>query len=73
MHHNIIYIIFILLLSCDNDNSHNYTCNDIDSSSELINFLLEDKNPNSSTYGISIGPDFFPNTVRLFYFSNNPN
>ena len=72
MRTSIIYIILILLLNCDN-NSSNHICDYIEYSSELINFSLEDKNPNSNTYGECIGPDYFPNTVRLFYFSNNPN
>ena len=38
----------------------------------LLSFSLRDKNPNSSTYGQFVGPDYFCNTVRLFYFSNNP-
>ena len=38
----------------------------------LLSFSLQDKNPNSNTYGQFVGPDYFCNTVRLFYFSNNP-
>ncbi|MBI45333.1 MAG: hypothetical protein CMG66_04115 [Candidatus Marinimicrobia bacterium] len=72
MHTKIIYIILILLLNCDN-NSSNYICDHIEYSPELMNFSLQDKNPNSNTYRECIGPDYFPNTVRLFYFSNNPN
>jgi len=71
MYNKIIYIILCLLLSCDNNNGANYTCDDLDVPSELIDFLLEDRNPNSNTYEALIGPIFFPNTVRLFYFSNN--
>ena len=72
MYNRIIYIIFCLLLSCDNNNSNSYTCDDLEVFPELINFSLEDRNPNSITYGEFIGPVFFSDTVRLFYFSNNP-
>ena len=72
MYNKIIYIIFILILtSCDSNNT-SYDCDSLEPLSELTNFSLEDKNPNSSTYQESIGPIFFSNTVRLFYFSNNP-
>ena len=71
MYNKIIYIILCLLLSCDNNDAVNYTCDELEPLSELINFSLEDRNPNSNTYEALIGPIFFPNTVRLFYFSNN--
>ena len=73
MYNKIIYIVLCLLLSCDNNNNNDYTCDDLEPLSELINFSLEDKNQNSTTYGESVGPDFFLNTIRLFYFSNDPN
>jgi len=72
MYNKTIYIILILILtSCDNNNA-DYECNSLQPLSELPNFSLEDENPNSFTYEEFIGPDFFSNTVRLFYFSNNP-
>ena len=33
-----------------------------------LNFLLEDLNPSSETYGINIGPQFFEGKVTLYYF-----
>ena len=42
---------------CNGDNS---TCQ--------LNFLLEDLNPSSETYGINIGPQFFEGKVTLYYF-----
>ena len=72
MHNKIIYIVLTLfLINCDSNNA-NYGCDTLQPLSELTNFSLVDKNPNSPTYEESIGPDFFSNTVRLFYFSNNP-
>tara|TARA_Y100000588_G_C13753092_1_gene710595 strand:- start:233 stop:454 length:222 start_codon:yes stop_codon:yes gene_type:complete len=72
MHNKIIYIVLTLfLINCDSNNA-NYDCDTLQPLSELTNFSLVDKNPNSPTYEESIGPDFFSNTVRLFYFSNNP-
>jgi len=68
MYNKIIYIVLILIsTSCDSNNA-DYDC----TLSELTNFSLEDKNPNSSTFEELIGPNFFPNTVRLFYFSMDP-
>ena len=72
MYNKIIYIILCLFLNCDNNDSISYNCDDLEIFPELINFSLEDKNPNSSTYGEFIGPNFFSNTVRLFYFSADP-
>ena len=72
MYNKIIYIVLCLLLSCDNNNDNDYTCDDLEPLSELINFSLEDRNPNSNTSTELIGPDFFSNTVRLFYFSIDP-
>ena len=70
MHNKIIYIVLTLFLTnCDSNNA-NYDCEYL---AELTNFSLEDRNPNSSTFEELIGPNFFPNTVRLFYFSMNPN
>jgi hypothetical protein len=72
MRTSIIYIILILILtSCDSNNT-SYDCDSLEPLSELTNFSLEDRNPNSNTYTELIGPDFFPNTVRLFYFSMDP-
>lgn len=72
MYNKIIYIVLILILtSCDSNNA-DYDCNSLEPLSELTNFSLVDKNPNSSTFEELIGPDFFSNTVRLFYFSMDP-
>ena len=72
MYNKIIYTLLYLFLSCNSNDSTSSTCDDLEILSESINFSLEDKNEGSSTYGEFIGPDFFSNTVRLFYFSDNP-
>ena len=33
-----------------------------------LNFLLEDLNPSSVTFGLNIGPQFFNGKVTLYYF-----
>ena len=68
-------ISLLFLLSCDggDNNNNNSICNDIETNSASFSFFLQDLNPNSTTYSECIGPDTYPNSVRVFYFSNNEN
>jgi len=68
-------ISLLFLLSCDggDNNNNNNICNDIETDSASFSFFLQDLNPNSTTYSECIGPGTYPNSVRVFYFSNNEN
>ena len=68
-----LFLLSLIIISCDNNDNNDYTCNDLETNSDSFSFFLQNLNPNSDTYHECIGPDSYPNTVRLFYFSNNEN
>lgn len=38
--------------------------------SDFVPFLIEDLNPNSSTYGKKVGPPFYFGKVSVYYFGD---
>ena len=71
----LIIVTSFFIYSCDNNNNDDLilSCNDLNIISELDDFNLKDRNPNSNTFGEIISLNYFMNSVRLFYFSNNEN
>ena len=69
----LIIVTSFFIYSCDNNNNDDLilSCNDLNIISELDDFNLEDLNPNSNTFGEFISLNYFIDSVRLFYFSNN--
>ena len=61
--------ISLIFLSCDNSNA-DIICSE---NSNTFIFSLKNLNPNSNSYNEYIGPDTYPDSIRLFYFSNNEN
>ncbi len=67
---NKLYLILILLSfwSCSNDGGSPLDSNN-SNVPNTFDFSLEDVNPQSATYGETIGHSYFDDYIRLYYFT----